>query len=317
MGKGSTTKRPTRGVSKTNTNCESKIANLKKIFKFVILLCLSGVFAQNVFAQNEVELYFIEKISNGNTEEKRDALFKLRNFETEKASRIALPALRDDAEIVRATAAFSVIFLPPDEAAQSLLPLLKDKSELVRREAAYALGKVQNPNTINALAQILQNDKVLEVRGAAAVALGEIGNASAVDELLKILQKKQKDEEEFLRRSAARSIGQIARIIQTNEVQVITPESFLPDRFDQIKKPKYTNLTEKFPIFRSANNLLIQILQNPRAFESVKREAAFALGEIGDVSSIPVLQANINAKDYYLAEIAQESLRKISGNSRN
>jgi len=298
------------------TNYKLRITNLNNVFKFVILLC---AFAGNLFAQNAIELYFINKVNNGNTEEKRDALFQLRNFESEKASRIAEPALRDKAEIVRATTAFSVVFLPKTEAAQSLLPLLQDKSEFVRREAAYALGKVRNPNTITSLVQILQTDKVLEVRAAAAISLGEIGDASAINELLKVLQRKQKDEEEFLRRSAARSIGQIAQIIQTNEVQVITPENFLPDKYNLIEKPKYANLTEAFPIFRAANNFLIQLLQNPRTFESVKRETAFALGEIGDTSAIPVLQANLNNNDYYLAKISQESLRKISvySNQRN
>ncbi|MBA3693251.1 MAG: hypothetical protein H0W77_07405, partial [Acidobacteria bacterium] len=35
---------------------------------------------------------------------------------------------------------------------------------------------------------------------------------------------------------------------------------------------------------------------------------------IGDQSAVPILQANLNNQDYYLAEIAKESLRKISFN---
>ncbi len=324
MGKGSTAKqRPARDVINKITNCELPLTNLKRVFECVILLCVICAFTKISFGQDalvtqeQVELLpfvnlFQKETNAENIERKRDALFQIRNMQSEEASRTAIPALKDSEEIIRATAAFSVIFLPKPEAAQILVPLLRDKSELVRRETAYALGKVGNPDAINALVNILRTDKSLEVRAASAIALGEIGDASAIDELLQILRRRQKSKDEFLRRSAARSIGQIAQIIRTNKVQVITPENFLPDKYNPIEKPTYKNLLEAFPIFRTANASLIQVLQNPKTFESVKRETAFALGEIADESAIPVLQSNLNAKDYYLAEISRESLRKIA-----
>ena len=81
----------------------------------------------------------------------------------------------------------------------------------------------------------LQKDKIFEVRTASAVALGEIGDISAIGALIKILQKKPNETEEFLRRAAARSVGQIAQIVQTNEEKVLTPENFLPDRYKDLK----------------------------------------------------------------------------------
>ena len=177
-------------------------------------------FAGESLAQN---LEFLaEKITRGSTEEKREALRQIRNLETAEASLKAVPALRDSAEIVRATAAFSVIYLPKDEAFSVLLPLLSDKKEIVRREAAYALGKVRNSSAVNPLLQILQKDKITEVRNAAVVALGEIGDVSAVDALTRILQRRPRETDEFTRRSAARSIGQIAQIIQ-DKAKVLTP----------------------------------------------------------------------------------------------
>lgn len=284
-------------------------------FKFWLCgLFFLFVLTGNSFAQTNLET-FAEIFKRGNTEQKRSALFQIRNLESAEASRIAIPALQDADEIVRATAAFSVIFLPPDEALQVLLPLLDDKKELVRREAAYALGKVRNRNAINPLLRVLQKDKVLEVRNASIVALGQIGDASAVAEIVKLLQKKLKDKESFLRRSAARSIGQIAQIIQTDKVKVTTPEDFLPEKYHVNEKPKYANLLGNFPTFRLANSVLIQMLQNPKESDDVKREAAFALGEIGDVSALPVLQTNLGAKDYYLAQICQSALYKIQINS--
>jgi len=277
-------------------------------------------FAQdNVFAQKEIDFLPLQialqkKIQSGNVEEKREALEQIRNLRTTEASRLAVPALRDSSEIVRATAAFSVIFLPADEAFIVLSPLLNDKKELVRREAAYALGKVRNSLAVNPLLLVFQKGKNAEVRNAVIVALGEIGDVSAIDALTRILQKKPKKDDEaddFLRRSAARSIGQIAQIIQTGSVRVLTPQNFLPEQFDEIEKPNFPELAEQFTVFRQAISVLIQTLQNRNESDDTKREAAFALGAIGDAAAIPVLRANLNNQDYYLAEISQEALRKI------
>lgn len=278
-------------------------------FSLFVLFALIVSFAVQISAQNLENL--AEQIRNGNTEQKREALFQIRNLETAEASRIAVPALRDENEIVRATAAFSVIYLPKAEAAQVLLPNLQDKAEIVRREIAYALGKAGDSSAVNSLLQILNNDKIFEVRTASAVALGEIGDVSAVSELIKILQKKPTEDEEFLRRASARSIGQIAQIIQTNDETVLTPENFLPDRYKDLQKPKFLFLEKEYPVFTQAAAVLKNVLQNKHESDDTHREAAFALGALGDETAVRILNTKLNDKDYYLAEIAEESLRKI------
>lgn len=276
-----------------------------------ILLCVLCASVASVFAQSELDV-LARTLNRGNTEQKRDALFRIRNLKTAEASRLAVPALSDKSELVRATAAGAVVFLPPDEAAPVLLPLLRDKSVLVRKEAAYALGKTRNPQSARPLVETIQRDKIQEVRDAAAVALGEAGDVSAIDALTQILQRRPRAEEEFFRRAAARSTGQIAQIIQTGESKIITPENFLPGQFKETTKPAYKNLSETFPPFRAAVAVLIQTLENPREFDDVRREAAFALGAIGDESAVSILRANLNGKDYYLAEISREALEKLS-----
>jgi hypothetical protein len=77
------------------------------------------------------------KLAVGSTEEKRSALFEIRTLHTEQASRIAVPALSDTVDIVRATAASSVIFLPRDEAPINP-PIAERWPEFVRRETAFA-----------------------------------------------------------------------------------------------------------------------------------------------------------------------------------
>ena len=315
-----------RGFMQKDENGYSKKSVFVYDYVWLILICLLFAFAGNCFSQDIAatqtqinwlaeETYLEQTIKSGSDEQKRDALFRIRNLKSEEASLLAIPALRDKSEIIRATAAFSVIFLSKEQALNVLLPLLNDKKELVRRETAYALGKVGNPNAVNPLLQIFQKDKIADVKNACVVALGEIGDVSVVDALTQILQNKPKKEntaDEFLRRSAARSIGQIAQIIQTNKVKIITPEDYSPDKSNRIEKPKYPDLVETFPVFRAAIKTLIAALQNRRESDDVKRETAFALGAIGDESAIVVLQANLNGEDYYLAEISKEALRKIS-----
>jgi HEAT repeat protein len=167
----------------------------------IFLACLTV----NIFAQQSENELLTKQINSGTIEEKRDALYRIRNINTENASRIAVPALNDLAEIVRVTATHSILAIPSEEAAQILLPLLKDKSAYVREETAYALGKTRSKLATDSLILLLLKDKSDEVRGACAFALGLIGDERAFDSLVKSLDKKN----DFIQRSAARSLGQI------------------------------------------------------------------------------------------------------------
>ncbi|MFN2412897.1 MAG: HEAT repeat domain-containing protein [Pyrinomonadaceae bacterium] len=245
------------------------------------------------------------KASSGTIEEKRDALFEIRNARSELASRLALPALRDANEIVRATAAASVVFLPRDEAAAVVMPLLGDRAEFVRREAAYALGVVGSAQAVNPLIELFRKEKVVEVRGAIAVALGQIGDRSALSSLINILQRRPTEDDEFVRRSAARSIGQIAQIAQIGLRRVLTPQNFLPEKFKDLRASDVEGFAESIAI-------LTRVLTDRKEADDTRREAAFALGAINDESSSAVLRSFTTSDDPYLAEIAKEAIAKIS-----
>ncbi len=321
MGTGSSSKHSTRGVIHLISNCKFQISDFRAFLRLSLILC---AFAGNSFSQitpesnsinqtdDSIAKQFQAVFEKGTVEEKRSALFEIRNLKSEVYSKTAIPALKDSDEIVRATAAFSVIYLTKDEALRALAPNLADKAEIVRRETAYALGKVQNSSAISVLIQTFQKDKSAEVKNASIVALGEIGDASAVDFLTQILRQKPNDENEFLRRSAARSIGQIAQIIQIKESSAVTPESFLPEKYKLLTLEKYRNLSTIFSQFRNSVAVLTQILQNRNEADDTKRETAFALGAIGDLTALSVLQNNLNSKDYYLAEICKEAVKKLS-----
>jgi HEAT repeat protein len=226
------------------------------------------------------------RLASGEGEERRDAVARLGSMHHPEASRLAMSALKDPLAIVRATAATAILSLPADESATNLIPLLDDKDGFVRREAAYALGKTRSAMAISPLVDRLLTDKKDEVRGAAAVALGQIKNASAVSALVSVLvgqqfgpvpskksQKRKKEQNGFVLRSAARSLGQIGS--------------------------------------RDGLAALIAVLQDEKAEDDVRREAATALGLIADESALPPLRSALTARDPYLGEAAERAIRQI------
>jgi HEAT repeat protein len=170
-----------------------------------------------------------------------------------------------------------------------LLPSLQDRDQFVRQETAYALGETRSSVAVSALVTILAGDKEPGVRAAAAVALGMIRDELAVIPLTEALilrvpapgllnrvLRKKTEQNEFVRRAAARALGQIGS--------------------------------------RAAVPMLSRTLIDDRAGDDVRREAARALGQIGDPSSAAVLRAVLSSRDPYLSRIAYEALRKIAPN---
>lgn len=271
-------------------------------------LCVAFVTpAQDLSAETTA---LAEIIKTGNIEQKRDALFTLRNIGSAEASRAALPALNDKDPMVRATAAASVVFLSPTEAVSALSPLLNDREPFVRREAALELGTVRHSSATDVLLNSLRRDRDAEAKTAAVIALGEIGDAKAAAPLTNILKNNPSEEDEMLRRSAARSLGQIAFFSRTGRHYSITPQNFLPEKFkEQIESDaeKAAHLT----VFQTALPILAKVLNDAREADDTRREAAFALGAIGDKASAAVLQKHLNSPDPYLAEICKEALLMI------
>ena len=224
-----------------------------------------------------------QRLKSEDIEERRGALMRLGSLKRSDASRVAATGLTDVAPIVRVTAAHAILSLPPAEAATLLIPLLQEKLEFVRREAAYALGETRSRSAVAPLLNILVSDKDTGVRAAAAVALGEIGDEAAVQPLSQLLagqtQNKKKakaGENEFVMRAAARSLGQIKS--------------------------------------RAGTGVLIATLANDSLPIDVRREAATALGMIGDTSAGPALQAASTSNDPYLSEAARAALHRLKAN---
>lgn len=228
---------------------------------------------RQALVQREIELQKV-RLNSSSTEERLNAILHLGWLKDAEASRVATSALRDSETLVRIAAINAIQSLPSDEAVNYLLPLLNDKTEIVRQEAAYALGKTQNQNVVSKLLSVFSNKKEKSgVKGAVAFALGQIGDKSSAPALIQALQEKKKPNA-LVQIAAAHSLG----LLKANE----------------------------------AVPLLITILMDEKAEADLRREAAFALGEIGDVSAINALQHAANSNDPYLSKTANESLKTLN-----
>lgn len=223
-----------------------------------------------------------QRLGSDDVEERRDAVMRLGAMRHPEASRVAVPALSDTSAIVRATAAAAILWLPSGDAVAALIPNLKDKEEFVRQESAYALGRTRNRAGVIPLISLLETDKKPSVRSAAAVALGLIGDETAVDHLVQVLsaqaasgagKKSTSKNSSFLLRAVARSLGQIGS--------------------------------------RRAVPALLTTVENEMLPEDVRREAANALGSIGDPAATATLRGALGTPDPYLSRAAYEALRKI------
>lgn len=242
--------------------------------------------SKNTQLQREIEIQR-GRMQSSDVEQRRDALLKLGWMRQADGSRIAAGALNDPVPVVRATAAIAILSLQSAESVALLVPLLKDKDEFVRQQVAYALGETRNSNAASELVTVLVTDKKPSVRGAAAVALGMIADESASAALARIVDpgfqgsggfdknsKQKKEDDQFVKRAAARALGQIGS--------------------------------------RSSVPALIAAMSNKRLDTDMRREIVVALGLIGDAAAIPVLRENLSAPDPYLAQYAYEALQKIT-----
>lgn len=284
---------------------------LFNLLGLVCCLCLIlSVHGQNVDKTWKDSLSQV--LVSGTVEEKRSALYEIRIRDSEEASLLAIPALSDPEDMVRATAVAAIIRLPASDAVSLISPLLEDLSEFVRQESAYALGSLGSPLSEDKLLLTLKNDKALSVRTAATISIGKAGNMEAVDHLTRLLSRRG-DDEAFLRRSASRSIGQIIQRAKNkclNDPMSPCRASLGNEQEVPASRPVYTE--RGIP---DTERVLIQVLQNKNEDPDTRREAAYALGVIGGQYVVKVLRSHVGNADPYLAEICSKALQSMDQNN--
>ncbi len=127
------------------------------------------------------------------------------------------------------------------------------KSSDVIIAAVKALGRIGDPDAIDALERALDDESDGQVRCAACLAMGKIGSKDATPSLLNAL----KDQYWYVRRDAAKALKKIK-----DQRAIYSLESLLDDMYDQVKKSAKKAL---LAIGEPANRVIFGLfLKNPQ-----------------------------------------------------
>jgi len=110
---------------------------------------------------------------------------------------------------------------PQPQVTSALIPFLKKKRSELRAAAAYALAEIGDPDTAQALAELLRRgskDEDSFARGQAARGLGRIGGHDSIDLLTNALSN---DRSQEVRREAALALGRIATSQDANAIEAL------------------------------------------------------------------------------------------------
>jgi HEAT repeat protein len=196
------------------------------------------------------------------------------------------------------------------EASRAAVSALNDAEPIVRVTAAHAIASLPAAESAALLIPLLK-DKLEFVRREAARALGETRSRSAVGALTDVLSS---DKEAGVRAAAAIALGQIG-----DEAAVPALSQILSGAPTKKKSKARANefvlraVAKALGEIRSpaAVDVLIASLANEANPGDVRRAAATALGLIGDAAALPALQAAIQSEDPYLSEAARQAVRQL------
>jgi len=251
---------------------------------------------------------------------------------------------------VRAAAARALGGIKDPRAVEPLIAALKDEDSDVRKAAARALGEIKDPRAVEPLIAALE-DEELRVRAAAAEALGQIGDARAVAPLIAALKDTDKyvrkaatealgkigapaveslsaalkDTDKYVRKAAAYALGEIKdpravepliAALRDSDVREAAAEAL--DRLGW--KPGKDESAGWYWMAKcewekcvalgaSAVAPLIAALKDTDKY--VRKAAAEALGQIGEVRAIEPLITSLRSTDdpYTRSDVAQALVR--------
>jgi HEAT repeat protein len=243
-----------------------------------------------------------------------DKYVKMGSFAVE----FLIERLKDKNSDVRRNVAWALGEIGDARAVDALIKALKDEDSDVRKSVAWALGEIgwKPGNDEERVLYYIANgdwdecvkmgsfaveflierlkDKNSDVRRNVAWALGEIGDARAVDALIKAL----KDEDSDVRKSVAWALGEIGWKPGNDEERVL----YYIANGDWDECVKMGSFAVEF---------LIERLKDKNS--DVRRNVAWALGEIGDARAVDALIKAL--KDRVIRIRVAEALGKI-GDSR-
>lgn len=201
----------------------------------------------------------------------------------------------------RRDAVVSLSRLDGDAALSALVSALSDVSSSVRAHVLTSLGERSDPKVVPLIVSRLASDKDPFVRKAAAYGLARFSVAERTAALITAL----KDKDPEVRGAAAVSLGD-----HPDSSAVAGLAASLSDKSEFIRAQAARALGVNGSSAGSAVPELVRLLDSDPEVE-VKRQAAVALGLIGDRAALPALERASSHKDSYLSQAARDSIRMI------
>jgi len=250
-----------------------------------------------------VVLFFVAPYAPGNTiSSDQGSHSEVSRQADAEVSRLA-NQLKSPDEEARRDAAFQLTQLKGDAASAALVSALTDPSPRVRAAVAAALGERAEQPVESSLASRLFADKDKFVRKTIAYALARFSGSDRAAALISAL----KDKDPEVRGAAAVSLGDHADASAVNALSTC-----LSDKSPFVRAQAAHALGMNKRDAMQTVPALINVLEKD-SDEEAKRQAATALGQIGDRSSLSALERARRDKDPYLVRAAIDAIRTIEG----
>jgi HEAT repeat protein len=210
--------------------------------------------------------------------------------------------LKSSDEEERRNATVMLVALDTAAAIPALTAAANDPSERVRALAITGLAQLGDPSLVPIIAARLAQDKKPFVRKAAAYGLGKLHSNEGTLALVAAL----KDKDSEVRGAAAVALGDYA-----DETAIAPLTQSLEDKSEFVRAQSARALGVNGRAARAAVPLLIRRLASDKDQE-VKRQAATALGRIGEQSALSALKQAELDRDPYLSQAASEAIKMIT-----
>jgi HEAT repeat protein len=209
--------------------------------------------------------------------------------------------LRSSDEQDRLTAVEGLSELGSGEAISLLISACSDHSERVRALAITKLGLLGDSRAVLTLTSALGADKKPFVRKSAAYALARYRTNEATSALSRALTDKDAE----VRGAAAVTLAD-----NPDPSSIPSLISALTDKSEFVRGQAARALGMNGKAASASVHALIELLSGDDDHE-VKRQAATALGRIGDPSAVPALKQFIHNDDPYLLQSARDAIKMI------
>jgi HEAT repeat protein len=232
------------------------------------------------------------------------AASSLAELKDARAASGLIPFAADDDEFVCASALRGLKELRLPDAAAPALAALSRQDAAVRREAIGVLGWLKHAAALPQLARVAVEDPDAEVRRAAAGALGLAAPES--EAALRSLRTALRDPAWAVREEAATTL---AKFHDAEGVIATALRAAMADEYWQVRLRAARSLGRLRD--ERAVSLLIDALFHPAG--NLRREAAIALGDIGDPVAGVALEAAGADPDPEVRKAARLALQRLSG----